>query len=227
VKPSQGSGLHQLNDAVGRANRLGRLRRGCELDGPDFLGGRDVLDEVLWPLHLDQLQHPDLPGFHEIFRCLMHLLPAMLLHIILQLDFAYGIAALLAALPALVHQPELVVLVLLYHGLRIVLIVHLQVALFERPAHRAPQGPPEVLLQLIHFIVVYVTLFFISDFVIARSAAAHTAEDGGPVLLEIQMLLLTIPRLRVGRLLLGFMRSDEGPEGETLLQQGIFVGPRR
>ena len=34
----------------------------------------------------------------------------MLLHIILQLDFAYGIAALLAALPALVHQPELVVL---------------------------------------------------------------------------------------------------------------------
>jgi hypothetical protein len=226
MKSSQGSGLHQLNDAVGRANRLGRLRRGCELYCPDYLGGRDVFDEVLWPLHLDQLQHPDLPGFHEIFGCLMHLLPAMLLHIILQLDFAHGIAALLAALAALVHQPKLVLLVLLYHGLRIVLIVHLQVALFERPAHRAPQGPAEVLLQLVHFIVVYITLFFVSDFVIAGPAAAHTAEDGCPVLLEVQMLLLTIPRLRVGRLLLGFMRSDEGTEGETLLQNVIFIGPR-
>lgn len=64
MKSSQGSGLHQLNDAVRWANRLGWLWRGCELDGPDDLGGRDVFHEVLWPLHLYKLQHPDLPGFH-------------------------------------------------------------------------------------------------------------------------------------------------------------------
>jgi len=83
MKSSHGSGLHQLNDAVRWPNGLGWLWRGCELDGPDDLGGRDVFYEVLWPLHLDQLQHPDLPGFHKVFGCLMHLLPAMLLHIIL------------------------------------------------------------------------------------------------------------------------------------------------
>jgi hypothetical protein len=64
IKPSQGSRLHQLYDPVRWANGLGRFRWGCKLDGPDDLGGRDVFDEVLWPLHLDELQHPDLPGFH-------------------------------------------------------------------------------------------------------------------------------------------------------------------
>ncbi len=63
MKPSHGPGLHQLNDAVRRTNRLGRFWRWSELDGPDDLGGRDVFDEVLWSLHLDQFQHPDLPSF--------------------------------------------------------------------------------------------------------------------------------------------------------------------
>lgn len=58
-----GPWLHQLNDAVGWAYGLRWFRRGCKLDGPDDLRGRDVFDEVLRSLHLDQLQHPDLPGF--------------------------------------------------------------------------------------------------------------------------------------------------------------------
>jgi hypothetical protein len=124
------------------------------------------------------------------------------------------------------HQPELVLVVLLNHGFRIVFIVHLKVAVLERSAHGTPQGPAEVLLQLIHFIVVYVTLFFVSDFVIAGSAAAHTAKDSCSVLLKVQVLLLTIPRLRIRGLLVVFLRSYECPESETFLDMIILIGPR-
>ena len=126
------------------------------------------------------------------------------------------------------HQSELVLLVLLNHGFRIVLIVHLKVAVLEGSAQGTPQGPAEVLLQLIHFIVVYVTLFFVSDFVIGKSAAAHTAKNSCSVLLKVQMLLLTIPRLRIIRgLLVVFLRSsDECPESETFLDLIILIGPR-
>jgi hypothetical protein len=124
------------------------------------------------------------------------------------------------------HQPELVLLVLLHHGFRIVFIVHLQIAVLEGSAQGAPQGPAEVLLQLIHFLGVYVTLFFISEFVIASPAAAHTAKNSCTVLLKVQMLLLTIPRLRIRGLLVVFLRADESPESETLLDMIIFVGSR-
>ena len=124
------------------------------------------------------------------------------------------------------HQPELVLIILLDHGLRIVFIVHLKVAVLEGSAQGTPQGPPEVLLQLIHFVGVYVTLFFISDFVIASLAAAHTAKNSCSVLLKVQMLLLAIPRLRIRGLLVVFLRSDECPESESLLDMIIFIGSR-
>jgi hypothetical protein len=40
------------------------------------------------------------------------------------------------------------------------------------------------------------------------------------------MLLLAIPRLRIRGLLVVFLRSDECPESETLLDMIIFIGSR-
>ena len=150
----------------------------------------------------------------------------MLLHVILYLDFAPRVAALLASLSALMHQPVLVLLILLDHGFRIVFIVLLEVAVLEGPAQGAPQGPAEVLLQLIYFKGVYVTLFFVSDFVVVRSVAADTAKNSCTVLLKVQMLLLTIPRVRIRGLLVVFLRSDESSKCESLLDIIIFVGSR-